>query len=275
MTLTLQDQSLWPGHDLPALPVAHARALALLFDGGVEVRAVADVVESDAALTVSVLRAANSAASAPARPVTALREAIVRVGLDATLRVVGGAIIHASFGDLRRSTLDVGEMWRHLIATALLADADAVSAGAQTVAFTAGLLHDVGRLSMAAQDPRRYAEVIRLARAGHAPVAAEIELFGFSHAQWGIHVAHAWGVPAPVMDAISEHHVETSESELAQAVHAARRVSAGLGIGDGVGPPPAAADPLEALPAQVDALGGLEALSLLIEWYSGAFRAAA
>ena len=89
---------------MPALPVSHARALALLFDGGVEVRAVAEVVESDAALTVSVLRAANSAASAPARPVTAARETIVRVGLDATLRVVAGAVIHASFGDLRRST---------------------------------------------------------------------------------------------------------------------------------------------------------------------------
>ena len=165
-------------------------------------------------------------------------------------------------------------MWRHLIATALLADADAVSTGAQTMAFTAGLLHDVGRLSMAAQDPRRYAEVIRRSRTGCAPVAAEIELFGFSHAQWGIHVAHAWGIPEEVMDAISEHHVETNESELAQAVHAARRISAGLGIGDGIGPV-AAADPAEALPAQVEALGGLEALLLLIEWYSGAFRAAA
>ncbi len=274
MTLTLQNQSLWPGHEMPALPVPHARALALLFDRGVEVVAIADVVRSDAALTVSLLRAANSAASAPAQPVTAVREAIVRVGLDATLRVISGAVIHASFGDLRRSTLDVGEMWRHLIATALLADADAVSAGAQTAAFTAGLLHDIGRLSMAAQDPRRYAEVVRRARAGSAPVAAEVELFGFSHAQWGIHVAHAWGIPEPVMDAISEHHVETSESELARAVHAARRISAGLGIGDGIGPA-AAPDAMEVLPAQVEAIGGLEALLSLIEWYSGAFRAAA
>ncbi len=106
-------------------------------------------------------------------------------------------------------------------------------------------------------------------------MAAEIELFGFSHARWGIHVAHARGIPAPVMDAISEHHVETSESELARAVHTARRISAGLGIGDGIGPVAAVPDPPEVLPAQVDAPGGLEALLSLIEWYSGAFRAGA
>ena len=141
---------MWAEHDIPPLPAARAQAITLFGDRDVDVRTLAEVVESDAALTTVVLRGANSALSAPSRPMATARDAIVRVGLDATLNVVSGAIVHASFRDLHRATLDVGELWRHVIVTALLADAEAVSRGEQTEAFTAGLLHDVGRLSMAA-----------------------------------------------------------------------------------------------------------------------------
>ena len=264
---------MWAEHDIPPLPAAHAQAIALLGDRDIEVRALSEVVESDAALTTAVLRAANSALSAPSHPMTTARNAIVRIGLDATLNVVSGAIVHATFRDLHRATLDVGELWRHVIATALLADAEAVSRGEQTEAFTAGLLHDVGRLSMAAQEPLQYAAAVALMRGGTDAVVAETQIFGFSHVEWGVRVARVWGIPEPLVAAIGMHHVE-SEGELASAVRDARELSARLGIGDGL-PATLTADSEEESAGPLRAIGGRETLFVLIDWYSGAFQLAA
>ncbi len=273
MTAQRRSSSMWSEHDIPPLPAAHAQAITLLGDRDIEVRALAEVVESDAALTSAVLRAANSALSAPSRPMTTARDAIVRIGLDGTLNVVSGAIVHASFRDLHRATLDVGELWRHVIATALLADAEAVSQGGQTEAFTAGLLHDVGRLSMAAQEPLQYAAAVALMRGGMDAIAAESQIFGFSHVEWGVRVARAWGIPEQLVAAIGMHHVD-SEGGVASAVREARELSAKLGIGDGL-PATVTADSEVESAGPVCAIGGSEALFLLIDWYSGAFQAAA
>ena len=137
---------MWTASNIPALPIAHGRALALLAQRDVEIARLAEVIESDPALTAAVLRAANSAISSPAQWITTAREAVVRIGLDTTFNIVSGMIVNSAFGDLQRAGLDAGELWRHLIATALLADAAASAAGERTEAFTAGLLHDVGRL---------------------------------------------------------------------------------------------------------------------------------
>lgn len=264
---------MWTTHDIPALPVAQARALALLSHRDVEVEAIAEVVESDPALTACLLRAANSVVSAPVHQITTAREAIVRIGLDPTFNVVSGAIVRRAFGDLRRAALDTRELWRHLIAVALLADAAAASQGARTGAFTAGLLHDLGRLSMAVQEPRRYAAVARLVRGGADPVEAEVRLLGISHTRWGERVAHAWGIPEAEAEAIGDHH-GGEKSPLSAAVRDARQIAATLGIGDGLCAPSVPTE--EETPADtVLSFGGPEALFLLIDWYGGAFQVAA
>ena len=60
-------------------------------------------------------------------------------------------------------------MWRHLLATALIGDATVRREGPTTSAFTAGLLHDIGRLAMATQEPERYAEVVTAVHDGADP----------------------------------------------------------------------------------------------------------
>lgn len=264
---------MWTANDIPALPIAHGRAISMLAQRDVEIADLAAVIESDSALTAATLRAANSAISSPAHWIGTAREAVVRMGLETTLNIVSGTVVNGVFGELQRAGLDVGELWRHVIGTALLADAAASAAGARTEAFTTGLLHDVGRLSMAAQAPGEYAGVIKRVRAGTDPLAAELQTFGFSHVQWGERVAHAWGMPEDVVDGIASHHGE-ADGILARAVREARRAVASLGIGDGVAAP-RPVDP-EAAPVElVSTLGGPEPVLLLIDWYSGAFAVAA
>ena len=151
---------------VPVLAATQAEALSLLQDVDVEIPKIAGTVEADPALTAAVLRAANSAASSPIDRVTTAERAVMRIGLSATHRIVTGAVIGSSFNDLRSAGLDPDELWRHVIACALLADTATRDGAGRSQGFTAGLLHDIGRMAMAQADPERYAKVVAGARAG-------------------------------------------------------------------------------------------------------------
>jgi putative nucleotidyltransferase with HDIG domain len=237
---------------------------------------VAAVVESDPALTVAVLRAANSAANTSVRRIGTATDAIVRIGLLSTRRIISGATLGQTFRDLDRSGIDTEEMWRHLLATAMLSDASAWPGGPRTESFTTGLLHDVGRLAMASHEPERYQEVIARVANGDDPRAAESSVFGVDHVEWGVHVAAEWNFPEGIVEGIAGHH-DGEGSALAWVTFNGRRIAQALGMGDGL----VAGAPAEPLDedgddfAVVESLGGAAALEQKIDWYRGIFTNAA
>lgn len=260
--------------ELPPLPAAHARALNLLSDADIDASKLAQVIETDPSLTAAILRAANSAFSAPIDPINTANAAVIRIGLTGTRRLIVGAVASSAFGQLESAEIDGDETWKHLISVALLTQAamwrDGTPRGAVSQAFTAGMLHDIGRLSMAAQDPARYGIVSTLARNGADIREAEMRMFGFDHADWGGQVSEAWKVPDDVVDAIRHHH-DQDGGGLASAVHTARKITWSLGIGDGVTEGGEPSYPEEELHEEVvSELGGIEGLNEQIEWYRGA-----
>ena len=123
---------------IPPLPVAHMRAMALVGNLEPSLQELNQIVDADPALTAALLRAANSALSAPVDPVRTAHIAIVRVGTVEARRIIMGIALSNSFHDLRRSKIDEHELWRHLVATGVLADATAWGNVEHTEAFTAG-----------------------------------------------------------------------------------------------------------------------------------------
>ena len=243
----------------------------LLTDPASEFGTIAAVIESDPALTVALLTAANSAASASLARVESAQQAIVRLGMAPTRQIVAGAVVGQTFRQLERAQLEVDALWRHLVAIALLSDA---AAGPETdgSAFTAGLLHDLGRLAMAADDPERYTEVVVRARAGLDTLATEAELFGSDHASLGYEIADAWDLPAAIAEAILNHHRDGGTS-LSAAVQQARRVGLALGFGNGVTTPREPHLDLDSEDAEiVRRVGGPRELNARIEWYRGAIQ---
>lgn len=222
---------------IPVLPVARLRALRLLATSEPAVEDLEMLVNADPALTTAVLRAANSAYQAPATRVRTSREAIVRVGTADTRRIVLAATLETAFDNLSYAGLDLHELWRHLIGCAIVADDMATAGAGHSEAFTAGLLHDVGRLAMAEQDPRRYATVVTAARAGEATLDAERRTFGLTHVEWGQAAARAWGLSDELVDAIGGHH-SGKGGDLAALLVEVRARLIGAGIGDGVTPAP-------------------------------------
>lgn len=260
---------------LPVLPGPHARALSLLQQSDVDISDVADVVEADPALTTSVLRAANSAASAPANEVNNAARAIMRIGFDATRRIVTAAVVGSSFGDIQRAGLDVDQLWQHLIACAIAADRAMPSDSAHASGFSAGLLHDLGRMAMAQSEPERYAEVVALTKQGADPREAESRVFGYDHQEFGAGVAEQWKLPADITEAVGDHHGNASGA-VARAVRSSRRLVLALGYGDGLRDAPSGDRPLGREETRLlSSIGGAAALRNRVEWWQHTVHGAA
>ena len=259
--------------DIPPLPVAYEQALKLVRYPDPNVDELARVIDADPALTGAVLRAANSATSAPVNRISTARLAVARLGVEETRRMVIAATLGQAFRGLRDARIDEAEMWRHLIATAIIADMLAWGEVQQSEAFTAGLLHDIGRLAMATSDLRGYREVVRLARAGLDVSEAEHRVFGHNHLAWAQAVAWNWDFPEDLTTAITDHHTGQN-SRLAWVVAEARRMAYSMGIGNGITFPPDPGDSAEMLP-ELLALGGVDFVEGRIGWFQGALRRAA
>ncbi len=74
-------------------------------------------------------------------------------------------------------------------------------------AFTAGLLHDIGRLVLASSEPRQYQQVVARA-GGHEDLVCEAEsqVIGSTHAEVGAYLLGLWGLPGSIVEAVAFHH---------------------------------------------------------------------
>ncbi len=113
-------------------------------------------------------------------------------------------------------------------------------------AFTAGVLHDIGKLILAGNLPETFARASALAAERKLSAHdAEMQVFGVSHARFGACLLAAWGLPLPILEAVAWHHEPSQSSDtgfsLLAAVHAANIFAhqASLLAGAGGQEPPA------------------------------------
>lgn len=264
-------------YEIPPLPAARAHTLSLLLQSHVSLAEVAAVAEADPALTATLLRAANSAVSAPVDQVRRTGDALVRLGVDDSRAIILATLLQdTATSALERSEIDLDALWRYTLAVALLTEAtcntDPALAEVKSMGFTTGILHDIGRLVLASKQPRRYARVVRLAERGQSVEAAEVSQFGTDHASFGAGVAMAWGLPPVISRAIGAHHM--GGEALSDALLAAIDLSRILGYGDGVTPARDAVLDLSAPhAAPLRLIGGPGALQRRIDWFRSALGA--
>lgn len=208
--------------NLEPLPTSVSRLIDLAGRYDTDVVEVVDVIKYDPALTVKLLRAANSAMSGSVREITTVNDAVVRMGMST---VVALATSTAVSGRMGVAVLDLkpGELWKHSI-TAALAIEGIRRLASRTIppaAMTVALLHDVGKLALA--EVLRQPETDRILNlaaeqqiAGHE---AERSILKINHTELGAIAARAWKLPDIVVDGISGHHsMDAAESQLNHAV---------------------------------------------------------
>lgn len=195
---------------LKPFPKVAQRALDLLDDPMVSATKLVEVISLDAGVTAAVLKAANSAALARSRQVDDLKQALSLMG-NARFRELVFASASAPFLSSAHDgyQLSPGDLWRHSVATSLLAEHLARTAKLETsgVLFTAGLLHDLGKSVLSEYVRADAADILTLVKVkGRSFLDAEREVLGVNHAELGARVAERWNFSPELVELIRFHH---------------------------------------------------------------------
>ena len=218
-----------------------------------------------------MIRAANAAAFGWVTRTDSAKDAIVRIGLSEARRVVVGATMGLTFNDLEQSGIDVAQMWRHVVASALLADATAWGAGSRS-----GGLHrrDAARHRPPGAGDRRPGALPPRGGVGarrHRRSSGGDAALGVDHVDWGLQVGEAFRFPQEIVEAIAHHH-EGGDDALSWLIANGRRLAWSLGIGDGLVAPDEPSFDLQSDDGAVlEAIGGVESFELQVESYREAF----
>jgi HD-like signal output (HDOD) protein len=142
------------------------------------------------------------------------------------------------------------KLWRHSVAAGKLAEriSNAENGDVDLVgqAFTAGMLHDIGKLLLAANLPDEFKQALTKARQDRTPLwEAEQSVLGVTHAELGAYLLGIWGLPVPIIEAVALHHLPARFLSKAfcplTAVHAANALEHEINA-DNQGLPPARPD---------------------------------
>lgn len=217
---------------LPPLSTVASRIVQQASQEAPDLMALARLIELDPALTVAVLRLVNSPFYGLSRQVGTVSEAIMVLGMGTVRRVAMASAIAQPIQqlDLKRSLVEA--MWRKALAGAVLACRLLDGHAQSQVAFTAGVLQDLGRLDLYLRSPELYGPMEALA--GAELCQAEHDCFGQTHAEAGAELAEVWALPAAIVEAVASHHrpgPQAPQGPVAQAVWLASLVGDGeLGL---------------------------------------------
>jgi len=226
--------------ELQPLPTIAAQVLQIAEGETFSAHELAQAISSDPALTARVLRVANSAYYGFPRRITTIRDAVVLLGFRQVRSTLLATCVMRSMPSY--DGIDAFTFWRHSVSIGLLAELAARAVGThQEEAFTAGVLHNVGRLALEQARPDEFIRARDHARDHNIPMhEAEQHLFGFTDADVGAALARHWRFPVELTLAIA-HHADEAESipssaSLARIVAHARSFAASNGLTDGVEP---------------------------------------
>jgi putative nucleotidyltransferase with HDIG domain len=237
--------------NLPAVPSLYARVLGELRSEDPSIEAVGKLVAKDPALTAKMLQLVNSPYFALGHPVSDAVEAVTFLGAERTkaLILMASLSLHGNMSPCEGFSQD--QFWQHSLSVGTLARnitrAQGKNASLADQAFTAGLLHDIGKLLFAANLPSEYGPIITTAtNEGLTVHEVEVQAFGVDHAHFGASLLGTWGLPMPVLEAIAYHHAPTESSDssfsLLAAVHVANVFDYEKKSGDGAGLAPQLSD---------------------------------
>ena len=204
------DQLLKQGDSLPTLPEIYFKVSALLEDKDSSVEDIGKIIATDPAISYKILTMVNSAYFGLSNEVFSINQAITLLGRFRIKQILIGTLLGDVFKDFNTEYFSLREFWQHSIRTAIIAEQLAVVSDyceePETI-FTAGLLHDVGRLILAAQMPE-VLPIIDQNAIDHriTIVRSEIEIVGLAHTEIGAALMQKWGFPELIWVSVSNHH---------------------------------------------------------------------
>ncbi len=196
---------------LEPLPQSTTRLASLLLDDDSDLDEIVRVSSLDQALTASLLRMANSAASAGRRNIVNPKDAVMRLGRGTILSLVMASGVQSRMvAAIPQYGLSERALWSHSVAAAVAAEVipKFCEVPVPPEAYASALLHDIGKLVMCRFLSPEIMEFLRQAyeEGGLSPFDAEREVLQVHHAELGGLVARHWGLPDGIVNGINYHH---------------------------------------------------------------------
>lgn len=194
--------------NLPTIPTVAIRVGELVRDPRAGIREIAEVLTNDQSLSAKVLRLVNSSYYAIPGGVGDVTRAISFVGFSALHQLVLSISVLETLRVPASSTFDERGLWTHSLAVASCAEmlAQRLRHREPGLCFTAGLLHDMGKIGLAVAAPERFRQAIELAAEEKIPLSvAEKRACLPTHMHVGGRLARRWKFPAELVVSIAEH----------------------------------------------------------------------
>ena len=203
---------------LPSPVFVYTQILETIQAPDASVRKVGEMVARDIGLTAKILQMVNSAFFGIPRRVSDPVQAVSLLGLDTIQSLVLSIHVFAQFNEAKITPEFVETVWRHSMAVGKLARrlASTLSADRHALdeAFTAGLLHDVGKLALAANLGATYLKILEIAHQKQIPaIKAEEVALGATHAEVGAYLMGLWGLPDTIVEALAYHHAPSESPQ--------------------------------------------------------------
>ena len=224
--------------EIPTLPQVLSKILATIEDPLSSAADLEHIIKNDQALTTKLLAVSNSAYYGFRHEVTTVSRAVVAIGYREVRNICMGlslaGFLHPStFANQKLAQL----LWLHSLAVseATKVVAEYTGSADSDVAFTAGLLHDIGKVVLAAFYPDKTEKIIAKASADDISLEeAELEYNGL-HTEIGELLAQKWELPQVMIEVIGRHHQPSprhTHFHMISAVHLADYVVRNLGFRD-------------------------------------------
>ncbi len=202
---------------LPTLPENYFQLEKELRSKDISIKKIASIIEKDPTMAAEILRLVNSAFFSLTYEISDIQQAISILGMTKIKSLVLYYEIFKKAPEIKSKFIDLKKLWEHSVQVAKLSQA--VSAELfphmrkKDSAYVAGLLHDIGYLTIGNID--NYDELLenKLLN-GQKLHDAEYEVFGVSHAEVGAFILSVWNLPEPIITAVAQHHKDPASCEM-------------------------------------------------------------
>jgi len=203
---------------LPTLPALYVEMQTELAKPAASIETIGALIAKDPAMTAKILRLVNSAVFGLTMKVSGPAQAVVYLGVARTTSLVLAAALTRDFDEIVCADFSHENFWVHSVTVGNFAHAIALCEtqdyGLAGVAFTAGLLHDVGKLLLAANLPEVYGQILSEAQRGALPIQrVEKEVLGGTHGELGACLLGKWGLPGAILEAIAWHNAPAKSTD--------------------------------------------------------------